>query len=693
MGGNYVMPRINPNEDYESFELLEQAFLDMTTKVVREWGSMRGVLNNSKAKAKIKLIGEAFEKLGIDVQGALPHLIAREYAQGSDFAVSMLAELSTDISGINEDFKRQVHAEAVQELILDTGSDLQAAIRTAFISGTTNAMSLVDNVTTQLAESLTFGQARKAAQKELMREFAQHGLTSFITSDGKRLPLDFYAQTVVRTKRKEANVKGQLNRYEENGVQYVKINRHQPACRICSAHFDVIIQISGEPVAGIPHISNTKLPPFHPNCKCSMTPIRTLEGETIKQVATRDIRSEAQRRTYNAEQKIRRKANQERKLYEKMKAEGVQVPATLGAFRRQIRKDDESWKALQAEYQANITKAVSLSARKANRDPARKMADREFINQWRENRNKKPDPKPERPRKETLLSRDTLKIDWKKEEKPNFMQYTIDINGEEQIIRASKTEKDIESVERRLARLRDHKRNEFTFEFQNALKEGTSYDYDFVEVFDRLYNQYRRFDQLFKAAGFEVAITEKGAQKLGKRANNFLEHWDTYDTESLNYYTGSAYREINSALRQNKLATASSKIQKHVRQMDKAFKKFEIDEDLLVVRGSGYEAIGGEAFINGKKDPKSLIGMQIQDHGYMSTSISTTGAFGGDVQLQIMLPKGTKHAVYVADISSYSTEYEVVLDRGTKLRVVDAITDGYNIKLLCEVIGNEKREL
>lgn len=686
------MPRINPNEDYESFELLEQAFLDMTAKVVREWGSMRGVLNNSKAKAKIKLIGEAFEKLGVDVQNALPHLIANEYAAGSDFAVSMLAELSTDISGINSDFRRQVHAEAVQELILDTGSDLQAAIRTAFISGTTNAMSLVDNVTTQLAESLTMGQARKAAQKELMREFAQHGLTSFITSDGKRLPLDFYAQTVVRTKRKDANIKGQLNRYEENGVQYVKINRHQPACRTCAAHFDVIIQISGEPVAGIPHISNTKLPPFHPNCKCSMTPIRSLDGETIKQVSTRDIRTEAQRRSYSAEQKIRRKANAERKLYEKMKAEGVQVPATLGAFRRQKRKDDEGWKALQEEYQNNIQKAVAKSASRANRDPARKMADREFINEWRNNQ-KKPEPKTERrrPRKETLLSRDTLRIDWKTEDKHGKKLYTVDIHGEEQSFYVDPA--DVGSVERRLARLRDHKRDEFTFDLQKELKEGTSYDYEFVEIFDRLYNQYRRFDQLFKAAGFEVAITEKGAQKLGKRANNFLEEWDDADKKSLNYYTGSAYRDINDALRTNRLDKAGSEVQRHVRQMDKAFKKFEINEDLLVVRGSGYQAIGQEAYMKGIKDPKSLIGMTMQDHGYMSTSISTTGAFGGEIQLQIMLPQGTKHAVYVADISSFSSEYEVILDRGTKLQIVDATSDGSYIKVLCEVVGNEKRQL
>jgi hypothetical protein len=98
-------------------------------------------------------------------------------------------------------------------------------------------------------------------------------------------------------------------------------------------------------------------------------------------------------------------------------------------------------------------------------------------------------------------------------------------------------------------------------------------------------------------------------------------------------------------------------------------------------------------------DPKSIIGASITDKGYMSTSISTTGAFSGEIEFQIKIPKGTTNAAYVAKVSEYKTEYEVLLGRGTRMTVIDAKmhTSKFNrLILLCEVedfgedIGKER---
>lgn len=676
---------------FGSMDELEEAFRDVAYDLQRQAGSVENLLNNRQLNAILQSIVASLEQLGINVAEALPQLITEEYAAGSDLAVTQLAQAgiiggALD-GGLNTDFKRQIHVEAVQELILDTGNDLQAAIRTAMFNGTNGITNIVNNVTTALGKSLITGSPRKVAQREVARLFANEGLTSFVTRDGKRLPLSFYAQTVTRTKRKDANVKGQVNRYTENGVKYVKILPHAPACHICSGHFGVIIQISGEIVAGVPHISNTKLPPFHPNCKCSMVPILSLDGEAIIQPAAADNRTEAQRRAYNAEQKIRRRANKEMKLYQKMQAEGVEVPASIGAFRRQIRKNDQPWKDLQEEYRRAIQTNAAQTSSDYSFDPPRRMADRAFIEQWRQNKNV---PK----QRETILSRDTLGISWNVQPRGNGNEYLIDINGEKTAFTVNDKAHEA-SVVRRLEKIRDHKRSEFDFSFQDSLREGTPYDYDLAAVFDKLYYQYKAFDNLYKMGGFDIALNNNRAEELGKGLNGFNKAWTKLDVSALKYYTGSAYSEINQALRTDRTKEAREEVIKKIKQMDKAFKKTTLQEDMLVVRGSGYQAIGSENYVKATSDPSILVGMEIYDKGYMSTSISTGGAFSGDIQLQIMLPKGTTNVAYVSDISSYRTEFELLLNRGTKLRVIkaDKIGNTNSIKLLCEVIANEPTKL
>jgi hypothetical protein len=424
-----------------------------------------------------------------------------------------------------------------------------------------------------------------------MREFARHGLTSFLTKDGKRLPLDVYAPMVTRTKRKEANIKGQINRYTENGIEYVKISPHSPACGICAGHFGVIVQITGEPTGNIPHVKNTRLPPFHPNCKCSIVPIRTLEGEDIIQVRDpNNSRTEAQRRAYAAEQKIRRKANDEKKLYQKMKAEGVEVPATLAAFRRKRRANDESWKEMQSSYSMNINRSSQQYASDNQRDPARNMADYSVIANWRKNQNKgllKYEYKGD-PTRETLLSRDSLTLEYKKNRYDSTIEYKVDINGS---INTFDVAKELELiVDDGLNKMKFHKRQDF----DDLLAYVLAHDdinadprlrSNFRMMYDTMEDQYRVFDNLFKAGAFEIAMNKRKAENMGNYINEYKLDWDDDESQAVRTYTGSDYQEINAGLRFN-YEEYLDRYKDTIDYLDAALAKTVINEDLLVIRGA-----------------------------------------------------------------------------------------------------------
>lgn len=344
------------------------------------------IMKDKNKKRVLDMIVSRLDELGATAEQLLPEEIMEEYAQGSDQAVDQLATVGMAVSSLNAQYSNRIHIEAVQELLTDTGEDLKASVRTAQMMGISAVDKITNNVTDQMAEGLTKGTARKVATNELKQYLADSGFTGFITSDNRRLPLDFYAKTVMRTKRKEANVKGMINRYTENGVEFVRINTHAPTCEHCAKYHRVIVQIQGDPVQGVTQLKDTQLPPYHPNCRCAITPISTLEGEEIINPREDDPRTEAQKRAYDSEQKIRRKANEEKKLYAKMKASGVDVPKTLGAFRRKKRQNDQSWQAMQANYRDSINTAVNQTATSNNRNPARVTANKEVLEQYQRNR-------------------------------------------------------------------------------------------------------------------------------------------------------------------------------------------------------------------------------------------------------------------------------------------------------------------
>ncbi len=344
------MDEFNPYEDKDkTLKLVQQVVQRITNDIV----SAEDLIND---KTRIRIIANCvnlLEQLSLSLEEYLTPELVEAYRAGWEMGGNLLAE--SGVEAIQGNLTSLVHASAVQSIAIEAVDDMQAAIRTALMN-LTNINDTLQAVHDQIGTGLIQGRTTRDITKEIQREFLEVGLTSFVTIDNRRLPLDFYAMTVTRTKTRKAQVQGSLNRYTENDHDLVRINKRAFTCKVCGSRENVVISITGN-TPGYPTFEDIGgAPPFHPNCKHYTIPARA-EEYPPRPFTGADKRTAASKETYDTEQKIRVKANAEKKQYAKMRAEaaanGEDFP-NIGVWRRMKRKNDQSWQDLQKKYRDSI---------------------------------------------------------------------------------------------------------------------------------------------------------------------------------------------------------------------------------------------------------------------------------------------------------------------------------------------------
>ncbi|QFG05672.1 capsid maturation protease [Bacillus phage 035JT001] len=353
--------RENPlTEDGNVFEDEDRTLVlirAVVAKIMEHVLSLDDITNDKKKNAMFQAVLSLLDQLGIAIMEVFPQEIATAYTAGHDTGASFLRDAGMDTAQITGNLKDKVHAQAVQEIATQGYDDLQAALRTAgelFIAGIGATLTEIQD---KIAEGILLGHTTKTITAAVQQKFLQEGLTSFITRDGKRLPLDFYAMTVTRTKVRDAHTQGAVKRYEENGVDLVRFPTRSHTCKICGERERLVVSISGK-TEGYPTVEEIGgLPPWHPNCRHYPMPVIDASEYPPVPFTGRDMRSAESKEVYKNEQAIRQKANNEKKLYLKMKAEAEARGETfppIGTWRRKKRKDDEEWKTLQKNYRDSI---------------------------------------------------------------------------------------------------------------------------------------------------------------------------------------------------------------------------------------------------------------------------------------------------------------------------------------------------
>ncbi|MCP3026612.1 phage minor capsid protein [Halobacillus sp. A5] len=333
-----------------------------------------------KAQALIEQIGSILDQFGVELEEIIPELAILNYFGGVDEATEWLNESGIEVEKtlaltsegqVAKAFQRPIHMEALEEVVEETLLDFKAALRTAKNNSKVSINDALNSVKADIAEGLIRGNHNKVLSKKVMDSFSKNGLTSFTTVDGKKLPLDFYASTITKTKMRQASVKGSTNRYQENDVGLVIIQGTTPTCHICKKYQGMVVSLTGDH-EGFPSTDDVPLPPYHPNCEDSARPyvIDYKSDEEVQAVKEKwanfnpekDTRTPAQKKAYDKEQNIRRKANEEKKQFARYQmALGAEAPKTLGAFRRMKRQNSPKFQELQHQYKSIAQQASALS--------------------------------------------------------------------------------------------------------------------------------------------------------------------------------------------------------------------------------------------------------------------------------------------------------------------------------------------
>ena len=161
--------------------------------------------------------------------------------------------------------------------------------------------------------------------------------------------------------------------------------------------------------------------------------------------------------------------------------------------------------------------------------------------------------------------------------------------------------------------------------------------------------------------------------------------WDRNITEdermSIIGYTGSDFEYINAALRGGDM---DSYIEHQVDEIDSGISKFNLKQDIKVYRGVD-SLVVKQAL--GTTDPDEINanfkGGVFKDNGFMSTSTNKQKTFSG-AQFEISVKRGRGKGAFVAPISSFKSESEFLLKRGTELKITGASYKGGRLHIQCE---------
>jgi phage-related protein (TIGR01555 family) len=168
---------------------------------------------------------------------------------------------------------------------------------------------------------------------------------------------------------------------------------------------------------------------------------------------------------------------------------------------------------------------------------------------------------------------------------------------------------------------------------------------------------------------------EQAREELGRRIAEKNGSLNEKHVDAIQTYSGSSYENINASLRGGKPVDPSD-LKPTMRNMDAAFKSDAavLSETVETYRGMNGTSPVAEAIRSGQLE----VGGTIQDRGFVSTTIDPSVASGfvrtdTGMVMKITAPAGSR-GIYMGagppqNLSAFSKERELLLDRGSKFRI------------------------
>ena len=178
----------------------------------------------------------------------------------------------------------------------------------------------------------------------------------------------------------------------------------------------------------------------------------------------------------------------------------------------------------------------------------------------------------------------------------------------------------------------------------------------------------------------QVFYKEYNGNELTENQKEWFNSLTKKEKSDLNEYTTSIYREINTGLRKGTIEGYNKSL---ANSISGALQRNKFDIDLQVYRGSSASIFKNildsntfELMKNRKIDAEilkdKLIGNTINDKGFMSTTCdSNMMGFLEGVLFKIDIDRGMNGLGYIAPLSDFKEEEEVLLDKNTSLYIKD----------------------
>lgn len=324
-------------------------------------------------RSLLRQIQKELKKLKKSSKALVEQLVKENYKTGLQSLIDDLIKDDTAprlfnmFSGLNTSQIELITQNAnidLNKAINIVGRRVQDAVREASIEAT--------------AEKLTTGQTIREMQKNLQDKLKQQNLTAVEYANGTKMPIEKYAETVARSTTAETQNKAKVIQGQDWGYDLVRFTEHSPTCEVCSMYQGRVYALTKEAANGkykgskgqelhFPYLYDTALisgySTIHPNCRhrLSVLPAGAYTAAEMEDFSRKsmqpfeDMRSDQERKAYAKEQEVKRKRNESRKQYEKIKtALPNNAPKTFAAFVKMKSAKSERYKELLKDYRTVI---------------------------------------------------------------------------------------------------------------------------------------------------------------------------------------------------------------------------------------------------------------------------------------------------------------------------------------------------
>lgn len=191
--------------------------------------------------------------------------------------------------------------------------------------------------------------------------------------------------------------------------------------------------------------------------------------------------------------------------------------------------------------------------------------------------------------------------------------------------------------------------------------------------------------------------SDREALEYHRNHNFHQDFWDNdlsaNERQAVVNYTGSDYREMNSVLRKGEYDSLHkiSRTRKNIDGTTSALEKSTIADDVTLWRGMGSKNTLARSLNVSRSDLSqmvsdgSIVGRRFTEKGFSSTGVIESSGWDKEVFLEIYAPAGTK-GMYVAPISNFKRENELLLQRNTTYEILKAERVGDKYKLYVLVV-------